>query len=165
MTSTELNSTLDIPAGDARRPRRDQPRNQRVAESRRGPGERRGSGQAADRLRNFRGTAAEEGTDNLYIRFAIGHRREVVEHWRIPMGDGIIGAAAATRPGDSRRRRAQRSALPARRRRGPLGDGRSADRARARDRRDGHRKPPAGLFHAQPANHPHARRQPHRHRR
>ena len=36
----------------------------------------------------------EEGTNNLYLRFAIGHRPEVVEHWRIPVGDGIIGAAA-----------------------------------------------------------------------
>ena len=38
----------------------------------------------------------EENTNQLYFRFAIGHRPEVVEHWRIPMGDGIIGAAAAT---------------------------------------------------------------------
>jgi len=38
----------------------------------------------------------EEGTNQLYFRFAIGHRPEVVEHWRIPMGEGIIGAAAAT---------------------------------------------------------------------
>ncbi|HTZ73548.1 MAG TPA: SpoIIE family protein phosphatase [Candidatus Aquilonibacter sp.] len=37
----------------------------------------------------------EENTNNLYFRFAIGHRLEVVEHWRIPIGDGIIGAAAA----------------------------------------------------------------------
>lgn len=37
-----------------------------------------------------------EGTQELYFRFAIGHRPEVVEHWRIPMGDGIIGAAATT---------------------------------------------------------------------
>jgi phosphoserine phosphatase RsbU/P len=36
-----------------------------------------------------------ENTNELYIRFAIGHRLEVVEHWRIPIGDGIIGAAAA----------------------------------------------------------------------
>ncbi|HTS13270.1 MAG TPA: SpoIIE family protein phosphatase [Candidatus Limnocylindrales bacterium] len=38
----------------------------------------------------------EEATNELYFRFAIGHRPEVVEHWRIPMGDGIIGAAAST---------------------------------------------------------------------
>jgi sigma-B regulation protein RsbU (phosphoserine phosphatase) len=37
-----------------------------------------------------------EETLELYFRFAIGHRQEVVEHWRIPMGDGIIGAAAST---------------------------------------------------------------------
>lgn len=36
-----------------------------------------------------------ENTNELYIRFAIGHRVEVVENWRIPIGDGIIGAAAA----------------------------------------------------------------------
>jgi sigma-B regulation protein RsbU (phosphoserine phosphatase) len=38
----------------------------------------------------------QEGTNDLYVRFAIGHRPEVIEHWRIPMGDGIIGAAATT---------------------------------------------------------------------
>jgi len=38
----------------------------------------------------------EEGTNSLYVRFAIGHRPEVIEHWRIPMGDGIIGAAATS---------------------------------------------------------------------
>lgn len=38
----------------------------------------------------------EENTNQLFFRFAIGHRPEVVEHWRIPMGDGIIGAAAST---------------------------------------------------------------------
>jgi phosphoserine phosphatase RsbU/P len=47
---------------------------------------------------------AEPGTNDLYVRFAIGHRQEVVEHWRIPMGDGIIGAAVtsaqAVRVGD-----------------------------------------------------------------
>ena len=38
----------------------------------------------------------EEGTNQLYFRFAIGHKPEVVEHWRIPLAEGIIGAAAAT---------------------------------------------------------------------
>jgi phosphoserine phosphatase RsbU/P len=38
----------------------------------------------------------EEGTNQLYFRFAIGHRPEVVEHWRVPIGEGIIGAAAVT---------------------------------------------------------------------
>ena len=38
----------------------------------------------------------EEGTNQMYFRFAIGHRAEVVEHWRIPIGEGIIGAAAST---------------------------------------------------------------------
>ena len=50
---------------------------------------------------------AEFGTNDLYVRFAIGHRREVVEHWRIPMSDGIIGAAVtsaqAVRVGDVRK--------------------------------------------------------------
>src|SRR6202167_1436513 len=38
----------------------------------------------------------EESTNDLFVRFAIGHRPEVIEHWRIPMADGIIGAAATT---------------------------------------------------------------------
>src|ERR1700683_3262440 len=38
----------------------------------------------------------DESSNTLYFRFAIGHRQEVIEHWRIPMGDGIIGAAAST---------------------------------------------------------------------
>jgi phosphoserine phosphatase RsbU/P len=38
----------------------------------------------------------DENTNDMYVRFAIGHRPEVIEHWRIPMGDGIIGAAATT---------------------------------------------------------------------
>ncbi len=38
----------------------------------------------------------EHNTNNLYVRFAIGHRQEVVENWRIPIGDGIIGAVAQT---------------------------------------------------------------------
>jgi sigma-B regulation protein RsbU (phosphoserine phosphatase) len=39
---------------------------------------------------------SDASSNKLYFRFAIGHRREVVEHWRIPLGDGIIGSAAAT---------------------------------------------------------------------
>jgi phosphoserine phosphatase RsbU/P len=39
---------------------------------------------------------AEPASNELYFRFAIGHRPEVIEHWRIPMSDGIIGAAATT---------------------------------------------------------------------
>lgn len=38
----------------------------------------------------------EENTNELYFRFAIGHRPDVVDHWRIPLGEGIIGAAATT---------------------------------------------------------------------
>jgi sigma-B regulation protein RsbU (phosphoserine phosphatase) len=33
----------------------------------------------------------------MRIRFTIGHRQEVVEHLRIPIGQGITGAAAASR--------------------------------------------------------------------
>jgi phosphoserine phosphatase RsbU/P len=38
----------------------------------------------------------DDAANNLSFRFAIGHRKEVVEHWRLPMGDGIIGTAAST---------------------------------------------------------------------
>ena len=38
----------------------------------------------------------DENSRELTFRFAIGHRAEVVENWRIPMGQGIIGTAAAT---------------------------------------------------------------------
>lgn len=38
----------------------------------------------------------DESSNTLYFRFAIGHRQEVIDHWRIPMGDGIIGAAASS---------------------------------------------------------------------
>ncbi|HKW87741.1 MAG TPA: GAF domain-containing SpoIIE family protein phosphatase [Candidatus Acidoferrales bacterium] len=38
----------------------------------------------------------DENSNQLHFRFAIGHRQEVVENWRIPVGHGIIGAAAAT---------------------------------------------------------------------
>jgi phosphoserine phosphatase RsbU/P len=39
----------------------------------------------------------DENTQELYFRFAIGHRPEVVEKMRIPVGRGITGAAAETR--------------------------------------------------------------------
>jgi phosphoserine phosphatase RsbU/P len=38
----------------------------------------------------------DERTQELYFRFAIGHHPEVVEHWRVPLGKGITGTAAAT---------------------------------------------------------------------
>lgn len=38
----------------------------------------------------------DENAQELHFRFAIGHRQEVVENWRIPVGQGIIGAAAST---------------------------------------------------------------------
>ena len=37
----------------------------------------------------------EEGTNQLSFRFAIGHRKEVVDHWKVPIGEGITGSAAA----------------------------------------------------------------------
>jgi len=36
-------------------------------------------------------------TQTLTHRFAIGHNREVTDHWRIRVGQGITGTAAATR--------------------------------------------------------------------
>lgn len=33
---------------------------------------------------------------NLYFRFAVGYPHEVVENWRIPIGEGVTGVAAAT---------------------------------------------------------------------
>ena len=38
----------------------------------------------------------EEGTQELHFRFAIGYSPEIVEHWRIPWGEGITGTAAST---------------------------------------------------------------------
>ncbi|HEV2221524.1 MAG TPA: GAF domain-containing SpoIIE family protein phosphatase [Candidatus Acidoferrales bacterium] len=38
----------------------------------------------------------DENSRELRFRFAIGHRQEVVENWRIPVGQGIIGVAAST---------------------------------------------------------------------
>ncbi|HEX9760091.1 MAG TPA: GAF domain-containing protein, partial [Candidatus Acidoferrales bacterium] len=38
----------------------------------------------------------DEKTRQLHFRFAIGHRPEVVENWRVPLGQGITGVAAAT---------------------------------------------------------------------
>jgi len=39
----------------------------------------------------------DEPTGQLYFDFAIGHQKEVVESWRIPVGQGVTGTAAATR--------------------------------------------------------------------
>jgi phosphoserine phosphatase RsbU/P len=39
----------------------------------------------------------EEKTEQLYIHFASGHKKEVVETWRIPLGQGVTGTAAATK--------------------------------------------------------------------
>ena len=38
----------------------------------------------------------DEESGRLYHRFAIGYSRDVVESWRIPIGQGITGTAAAT---------------------------------------------------------------------
>jgi len=37
----------------------------------------------------------DERTNELYFRFDIGHRDEVVKNWRIPLSKGLTGAAAA----------------------------------------------------------------------
>ncbi len=39
----------------------------------------------------------EEATQQLYFHFAIGHQKQVVDTWRIPLGDGVTGTAAATK--------------------------------------------------------------------
>ncbi len=39
----------------------------------------------------------DERTHELHFRFAIGHRPEVVENWRIPLGQGVTGRTAAER--------------------------------------------------------------------
>jgi sigma-B regulation protein RsbU (phosphoserine phosphatase) len=39
----------------------------------------------------------DETRGDLYFRFAIGHRPEVVKNWRVPLGQGITGSVAATR--------------------------------------------------------------------
>src|SRR5579863_10052089 len=38
----------------------------------------------------------DDDSRELKFRFSIGHRQEVVENWHIALGQGIIGAAAAT---------------------------------------------------------------------
>jgi sigma-B regulation protein RsbU (phosphoserine phosphatase) len=38
----------------------------------------------------------DERSREMHFRFAIGHRREVVENWRIPLGQGVTGRAAAS---------------------------------------------------------------------
>ena len=38
----------------------------------------------------------DESRNDLYFRFAIGHRPEVVKTWRVPIGQGITGSAAAS---------------------------------------------------------------------
>ncbi|HVC00427.1 MAG TPA: SpoIIE family protein phosphatase [Candidatus Dormibacteraeota bacterium] len=39
----------------------------------------------------------DETRSDLYFRFNIGHRPEVVNNWRIPLGQGITGTAATSR--------------------------------------------------------------------
>src|SRR6266568_7640806 len=36
-----------------------------------------------------------EKTQELYIRFSVGHTREIAERFRIKVGEGVTGAAAA----------------------------------------------------------------------
>ncbi len=38
----------------------------------------------------------DEASGTLYHRFTIGYAKEIVENWRIPLGQGITGTAAAT---------------------------------------------------------------------
>ncbi|MCL4523135.1 MAG: SpoIIE family protein phosphatase [Acidobacteria bacterium] len=38
----------------------------------------------------------DERTQSLRFRFAIGHRREVVENWHVALGQGVTGRCAAT---------------------------------------------------------------------
>jgi sigma-B regulation protein RsbU (phosphoserine phosphatase) len=38
----------------------------------------------------------DETKTRLFFRFAVGYPREVVENWRIPIGEGVTGVAAAT---------------------------------------------------------------------
>jgi len=38
----------------------------------------------------------DESKTHLYFRFAVGHRPEVVENWRVPVGEGVTGSAVAT---------------------------------------------------------------------
>ncbi len=40
---------------------------------------------------------ADASARNLYFHFAIGHRKEIVEHLRIPIGEGVTGTCVATR--------------------------------------------------------------------
>ena len=105
----------------------------------------------------------DDSANNLYFRFAIGHRREVIAHWRIPVGDGIIGAAAGTgqaiRVGDVLKDPRYLAAVEC----GPLRTRGAADRAGPRDRSDGYREPPDRLLHARPAERSDPRCQPHRH--
>jgi sigma-B regulation protein RsbU (phosphoserine phosphatase) len=39
----------------------------------------------------------DERSQMLINRFAVGYSQEMMENWRIPMGQGISGAAAASR--------------------------------------------------------------------
>jgi len=39
----------------------------------------------------------DKAANQLHFRFDVGHRKEVVENWRVPVGQGITGAAAETR--------------------------------------------------------------------
>src|SRR5438445_12306030 len=39
----------------------------------------------------------DEGSQMLSNRFAVGYSQEMMENWRVPVGQGISGAAAASR--------------------------------------------------------------------
>ena len=69
---------------------------------------------------------------------------EATEHVRIPVGQGICGAAAATGRDGDRGRRERRPALPRLLSLDPLGDRRADRPRRASRRRDRHRLRPPG---------------------
>ena len=46
----------------------------------------------------------DERSQMLFNRFAVGYSQEMMENWRIPVGQGISGAAAASRQNSLRNR-------------------------------------------------------------
>ena len=73
---------------------------------------------------------------DLRIRYAVGHRDEVVRNLSIALGEGITGTAAAQPRAGAGGRRAQRSALSEHGGRGAHRTGRAHDGARQTGGRD-----------------------------
>ena len=65
--------------------------------SRTHPGQRRLHRQGSRPVRSVRHSALQRTAAGLAIRYAIGHREEVVRSLLLPLGEGITGIAAATR--------------------------------------------------------------------